>query len=251
LEFAYFSKFGPTDSQLSQLVRLLKKVHTPWGMDFGDSLLQATLIVAPGDLSRLTPCAYDLLKRCQGRVWEFKVQVGEQYDPLHRETYQELFELLLSLGLIEETNLAQKLKGSRKVNELKVLLESADLSCKGKKDDLVARVLSNFPEEELTGMVSDVILYQATDKGDKAVEVIGELLPRMQMAFHAAAIDTRDQSTGPRAPVSELLPGVHYDDGDVRITSEDVDSAEELWDLLMPDHAGVLSADLAESDNDE
>jgi hypothetical protein len=48
-----------------------------------------------------------------------------------------------------------------------------------------------------------------------------------------------------------LLPGVHYDDGDVRITSEDVDSAEELWDLLMPDHAGVLSADLAESDNDE
>jgi hypothetical protein len=247
----FFSEFRPTDGQLARLVSLLKGVHKQRGMDFGDSFIQATLIIAPEDLSRLTPSAYHLLKRCQGRVWEFKVQFGEQYGAFCTETYQELFDLLLSLGLIQEATLTQKLKGSRKVSELRGLLQSEGLSDKGKKDDLVARISASFAQKELSDLVSGIILYRTTDAGDRVLQMVDELLPKMRMAFYSAAMSTRDLFAERAKPIPELPPGVLYEDEEVRISEEDVERAVARWDRLMPDYAGMLDAELATPDCDE
>ena len=214
----WFVEFEPTPKQLRKLATLLKGIHTRWGIDYGDSFIEATLVVAPGELSQLTPAAYDLLKRCQNRIWEFKVGLDEEYGVFHKQTYGELFDLLLSLGLIVKATLRQRLKGSKNAEELRVLLKSKGLSNKGKKDELVDRVLQSLSQEEQQSLLTDVILFRTTEAGDRAVQTIQELFPKMLRAFCDAVGGTMQYFEAEKETPPDLPPGVFYDDGKVRTT---------------------------------
>ena len=224
----WFVEFEPTPKQLRKLATLLKGIHTRWGIDYGDSFIEATLVVAPGELSQLTPAAYDLLKRCQNRIWEFKVGLDEEYGVFHKQTYGELFDLLLSLGLIVKATLRQRLKGSKKVEELRVLLKSKGLSNKGKKDKLVDRVLQSFSQEEQQSLVTDVILFRTTEAGDRAVQTIQELFPKMLSAFLDAVGGTMQHFETEKETPPDLPPGVFYDDGEVRMGILDESVLQEV-----------------------
>jgi hypothetical protein len=217
----YFEEFTPTPKQLRALVRLVRSAHKSWGIDFGNAFIEATLVLAPGDLSRLSPSAYDLLKRCQSRVWEFRVRLDERYRPFGNETYGQLFTLLVSLGLISDATSRHKLRGSNTVSDLRSWLRSRGLSSGGRKEELVDRVVENLAPEELEAQVSGVILYGTTGAGDKALGALRDLRPRVQAAFYAAVVGTRERFEHQQRP-AELPAGVLYHDGDVRITEDDV-----------------------------
>lgn len=217
----YFEEFAPTPKQLKELVRLIRSVHKSWGVDFGNALIEATLVLAPGSVSQLSPCAHDLLKRCQNRVWEFRVRLDARYNPFGRETYAQLFTLLVSLRLISDATSRDKVRGSNTVSHLRSSLRSMRLSNKGRKEDLVDRVVENLTSEELKALVSGVILYRTTDAGDRALGAVKELHPRVQTAFYAAVVGTREYFEH-RQRRAEPPPGVLYDDGEVRITENDV-----------------------------
>ncbi|HNS49846.1 MAG TPA: SAP domain-containing protein [Anaerolineae bacterium] len=239
----YFSQFNPTPKQLRRLTRLLKGVHKWWGIDYGDSIIKATLVVAPGDLAHLTPGAIHLLARCRDRLREFKVDLDRQYDPFHKQTYRDLFDLLLSVGLIVDASPPGKLAGSTTVTDLRLMLRAKGLSDKGRKDDLVNRVVSNCTSDELDKMVAEVILYRATPAGDHALQAIADLQATMGQAFTAAVTETMADFEASKEPAPTLPSGVYYDDGEVRITQEDIDravgvtvdlSGSEMRDILDP-----------------
>lgn len=217
----YFDEFAPTPKQLKELVRLIRSVHKSWGIDFGNAFIEATLVLAPGSLCQLSPCAYDLLKQCQNRVWEFRVRLDARYHPFGRETYGQLFTLLVSLGLISDATSRHRVRGSNTVSDLRSLLRSMGLSSKGRKEELVDRVVENLTSEELKALVSGVFLYMTTDAGDRALGAVKELHSRVQTAFYAAVLGTTERFEHQQRPV-ELPPGVLYDDGEVRITENDV-----------------------------
>lgn len=221
----YFAEFNPTPKQLKRLTRLLRSVHKWWGVDYGDAIIQATLVVAPGDLTRLTPGATHLLARCRDRLREFKSGLDRQYDPFHKQAYRDLFSLLLDLRLIAHASSPQKLAGSTTVTDLRLLLKAKGLSDKGKKDDLVSRVVANCSSDELDRMVAGVILYRTTPAGDHALQAITDLQERMGQAFTAAVAGTMTYFEARKEPAPTLPPGVYYDDGDVRITEEDIQRA--------------------------
>lgn len=221
----YFSQFNPTPKQLRRLTRLLKGVHKWWGIDYGDSIIKATLVVAPGDLAHLTPGAIHLLARCRDRLREFKVDLDRQYDPFHKQTYRDLFDLLLSVGFIVDASPPDKLAGSTTVTDLRLMLRAKGLSDKGRKDDLVNRVVSNCTSDELDKMVAEVILYRATPAGDHALQTIADLQATMGQAFTAAVTETMADFEASKEPAPTLPSGVYYDDGEVRITQEDIDRA--------------------------
>jgi hypothetical protein len=228
----YFAEFNPTAKQLGRLVTLVRGVHKWYGIEYGNAVEQATLVMAPGELSQLTPAAFDLLKRCRNHIWAFKVRLEDEYGVFYKETYEKLLDSLLSLGLIAEATQRQKLKGSRTVDELRSLLEVRGLPTKGKKDVLVNRIIECSSQAELDALVTDVILFRTTEEGDYAIQLIGELRWRVQKAFASAAIGTMRYFKDKQSPPT-LPPGVLYDDGEVRITEEEVKQAAAELDLLL------------------
>ena len=240
----YFAEFNPTQKQLKRLASLVKSVHRVWGSDYW-AAERATLVIAPGELSQLTPAAYDLLKRCQGRTWAFKVQLEEKYGVFHKQTYGELFNLLLSLGLIVEATPRQKLKGRKTVKELCLLLKAKHLPIKGKKDELVDRAVKHLSPAELDALVADVILFRTTEAGEQATQVIDELRHRMSTSFFEAAKGTVKYSKAKEEPPPVLPPGVLYEDKelDFTITEADVDRAiEKARRRVGPEFARLLEA---------
>jgi len=224
----YFTQFNPVPKQMKRLAKLLKDIHKWWGIDYHrlkDSIIEATLLLAPGDLSRLSPAAVDLLKRCQNRVWSFNVRLDSKYDPFHKQTYLELFELLLSLGLIAEVSLRNKLKGAKKVDDLRFLLKAKGVFDNGKKEELIDRVINNYSTDELENLLKGIILFNTTEAGNKALETIAELESKVGVAFRTALVGTRGYFEANKEPAPVLPPGVYYDDGEVRITEHDVGKA--------------------------
>jgi hypothetical protein len=226
----FFAEFNPAPKQITILAKLLKRVHKWWGIDYSglhDSVIEATLLLAPGDLSLLSSPAFDLLKRCQNRVWAFNVRLDSNYDPFHEQTYYELFELLLSLGLIEESSLPDKLRGTKKVNDLRFLLKARGVLDNGKKEELINRVIKNYSTAEVENLVKGSILFNTTKLGDKALQTIAELELRIRVAFQAALVGTMDYFEARKEPAPILPPGVYYDDGEVRITDDDIRELKE------------------------
>ena len=237
----YFAEFDPTQKQLKKLLRLLKSVQKSW--DYGrNAIEEATLIVAPGELSRLTIGAYQLLKRCQSRVWALKRRYEEQYGYPNKGKYGDLFNLLLSIGLIADVTPRDKLKGSMTVRDLKALLKDYELPTKGKKDQLVDRVVANLSKTELEALVADVILFRTTEAGDQAIQTLRGVHSRMLTAFPSARFGTSTYFQAEKESPPTLPPGVLYDDGEVRITEADVDRAIAFWDEAMPEYKGMLEA---------
>ena len=245
----YFAEFNPTRKQLKRLAGLVKSVHKVWGSDYSNygsrAAERSTLVIAPGELSQLTPAAYDLLKRCHGRIWAFKVQLEKKYGVFHKQTYGELFNLLLSLGLIVEATPRQKLKGSKTVKELCLLLKARHLSIKGKKDELVDRAVKHLSPAELDAFVTDVLLFRTTEMGDQSIQVIEDLRRRMFTAFYEAVRGTVVYSEVREEPSSGFPPGVLYEDKELgfTITEADVDRAiEEARRRVGPEFAELLEA---------
>jgi hypothetical protein len=244
---SYFAQFNPTQQQLKKLTSLVHKARKVWGHDYSNygqsAAEEAMLVVAPGELSQLTPAAYRLLKRCEGRIWAFKAHLGQEYDSFCKQTYEELFDLLLSLGLIAEATPRHKLKGSRTVKQLRSLLEAKGLSVKGKKEVLVDRIVNHIAPAELDVLIAHVVLFHTTGAGDQAIRVIDELHQRMRFAFFEAVRGSLRHFETTEKSLPSLPPGVLYDDGDVRITEEDVRLAIAEWDERMPPEArGLLNA---------
>jgi hypothetical protein len=224
----YFSQFSPSPKQIKKIFKLLKSVHKWWGVDPGDSFIEATLLLAPGDLSQLSLAAYKLLKRCQNRIWAFNINLDDKFDLFSKQTYLSLFDLLISLNLIVEASLPSKIIGSKKVDDLRRLLKEKGLSDKGTKKELSDRLIQNFSAEELESLVNGIVLFHTTCTGDKAIKNIAELRWRVGLAFQAAKVGTMDYFETIKEPTPTFPAGVYYEDGVVRITEEDIARANEL-----------------------
>ncbi|MFO7696575.1 MAG: SAP domain-containing protein [Anaerolineae bacterium] len=229
----YFHDFGLNSAQLKRLAKLVEGVHRLWGVEYGDSVSLATLVVAPGALPSLTPGAVDLLQRCHERVRAFAVRLDRQYDPFHKETYQELFDLLISHGLVEDGSPVAKLSGSTTVQELRTMLRALGLSSKGNKEELVARYASSISADALEALISGVVLYRTTPEGQCALTTIESIRTKMARAFDQAVSATSGYYEAHTTPSPALPAGLLYDDGDVRITEDDVDAAMAAFDSVV------------------
>ena len=228
----YFAEFSPTPQQLRRLTVLVNHYHASYGSTSRNPTLEAALVLAPGNLSRLSQAAYDLLRRCQSRKWQFRVRLDERPDPFSRQTYGELFNLLHSLGFIAEASPCAKLWGSKKVEDLRSLLSSRGIPSGGRKEELVDRVAETLTPAELISLVDGVLLYVTTEEGDRALSAIRELSFAVTTAFMAAVAGTSEQYESQQEP-QELPPGVLYDDGEVQISQSDVDEAEARLEQVL------------------
>jgi hypothetical protein len=228
----YFAEFEPSPGQMKKLTAMVRRVHHWWGVEFGDAVIRATIEVAPGMLRRLSPGAVDLLRRCQGRTRAFNVRLDAGYDSFHRQTYRELFGVLLSCGLITDVSALDKLAGSTTVPQLRAMLHGLGVSTMGEKAQLVDRYASSVRTADIDNLVAGVVLYRATDAGDAALTSIRDLEARMDTAFNRAVSDTSRYYETQADPAPVFPPGVLFEDDEVRITEEDVDnSLDALADL--------------------
>lgn len=250
----YFQAFSPTSSQLRRLRSLAKQACKRWGVFYTDEPLGAVLILAPGPLSELTPAAYELLRRCSGRRWSFKVSLTEKVSIYSNETYGDTFGLLESLGLIREGTLSQKIWGSTTVQELHSVLKDKGVGHSGPKDKLVQTVMDCVSQEVIQAWVGNEVWYETTEVGDQALDTINDLRCSVSAAFSQAAYHVWRELYGDQSPPS-LPTGVLYDDGEVQITEADVDRALATWDRLMPEELrGLLDAEVVngpEEDDDD
>ncbi|QLQ06258.1 MAG: hypothetical protein HZY76_09555 [Anaerolineae bacterium] len=117
----YLEPFDLTSKQIERIDRLLTSRLHWWGIDDTDLALRVAIIAAPGQLTKLSPEAFELLERCQNRVWAFHNKPDDHFG-ISRRTFGQLFCLLLKLDLIVEGNTRQKLSSSKKVTQLRSLL---------------------------------------------------------------------------------------------------------------------------------
>ncbi len=211
---SHFSEFKPTAQQLRAIEKAMKKGNKWWGTDYAEIETQnVALMLAPGELANLTPAAYDLLKRCQNRKWAFYRWSNNvrqhNYGYPYKGTYGELAELLLSLDLIYEANSRQKLAGNSTVKELRELLQNRGLETRGKKDELVDRIMNNLSEPEIKNLTSGVFLYIATEKGENTLDILQEHIAKVISAFSEAVRKFNsalviDRDAPPVSPPEEL-----------------------------------------------
>ena len=201
----YLESFDLSPKQIQKITRLLRSRVRWWGIDDTDLALRVAIIAAPGKLAKLTPEAIELLKRCQGRVWAFSCNPETRFS-ITRRTYGQLFSQLLTLGLVVEGDIRQKLKGSRNVLQLKSLLEEKALPTKGTKEVLLDRLVENLELEELNGLVAGVMLFVATEAGDKALNVLNDLSSRLGGAIRVAIWESKLQINAQLPPMPEKLP---------------------------------------------
>ncbi len=201
----YLKPFDLTPKQIQRITRLLKSRLRWWGFDDTDLALRVAIIAAPGRLSKLTPEAIELLKRCQDRVWAFQRDVNERFG-ISRRTYGQLFGQLTTLGLIIEGDVRQKLKGSKNIPQLKTLLQDRGLPTKGTKDVLLDRLVENLGQGDLSNLVADVTLFTATETGEEALRILNDLSIRLGGAIRVAIMENKPQIDAQLPPMPEKLP---------------------------------------------
>ena len=201
----YLESFDLTPKQIQKIARLLKSRLRWWGFDDTNLTMRLVIIAAPGKLSKLTPEAIELLKRCQDRVWAFQRDVKGLFG-ISRRTYGQLFGQLLKLGLIAEGDIRQKLTGSKNVSQLKTLLQERGLPTKGNKNVLVDRLVENLSPEELSHLVANVTLFTATEAGHEGLRVLNELSIKLGGAIWKALAENRTQIDAQMPPIPEKLP---------------------------------------------
>ena len=201
----YFEPFNLTPKRMGQISRLLKSRVTWWGIDDLGLTERIVLLVAPGNLSQLSPEAVDLLKRCKNRTWAFQIKSDDHYS-ISRQTYGALFAKLLNLGLIVEADARSKLKGSQTVDQLRGLLGRLGVSAKGNKDALVDRAIEHLSSSELEALTSRVVLYMTTSAGDDAIRAIQDLTEKVRPAISNALSANREHLGSIKPPMPEHVP---------------------------------------------
>lgn len=201
----HLEPFDLTSKQIQRIARLLKSRLRWWGLDDTDLALRVAIIAAPGQLSKLTPEAIELLRRCQNRVWAFQNRPDDHFG-ISRRTFGQLFRQLLKLDLIVEGDARQKLSGSKNVTQLRALLQERDLPTKGLKEALVDRLVENLGQEELSHLVANVTLFTATQAGHEALRVLNGLSVTLGGAIWKALADNRARIDAQLPPVPEKLP---------------------------------------------
>lgn len=201
----YLGPFNLTPKQIQKITRLVKSRLRWWGVDDTDLALRVAIIAAPGKLTKLTPDAIELLKRCQSRVWAFQRNANERFG-ISRRTYGQLFGQLLALNLIAEGDARQRLNGSKNVSQLRLLLQDRGLSTKGTKDVLIDRLLESLGQGELGELVADVTLFRATEAGEEALRIINDLSIRLGGAIRVAILENKAQIDAQLPAIPEKLP---------------------------------------------
>ncbi|MCD1295581.1 hypothetical protein CUJ83_11280 [Methanocella sp. CWC-04] len=77
---------------------------------------------------------------------------------------------MISMGLLEDAPLEDKLDKKYRVSDLKELLEGRDIKAKGKKSELISAAIENTDQQSISDMVADVRLYVASESGKKFIE---------------------------------------------------------------------------------
>jgi len=201
----YLEPFDLTPKQIQRIARLVNSRLRWWGFDDTDLAQRVAIIAAPGQLSRLTPEAIELLRRCRNRVWAFQNGPDDRFG-ISRRTFGQLFRQLLKINLIVEGDARQKLNGSKNVAQLTALLQERSLPTKGLKETLVDRLIENLSPEELGHLVADVTLFVATQAGNEALRVLNELSITLGGAIRKALAENRAQIDAQLPSIPEKLP---------------------------------------------
>lgn len=86
-----------------------------------------------------------------------------------RVNLKRFFKRMVEIGILTEACLEEKLAGSHRVSDLKTLLQAKKQPTDGKKQDLVARVMSTLPSRKLKRLTRDVHFYRTTELGKRVL----------------------------------------------------------------------------------
>lgn len=110
------------------------------------------------------------------------------------------------------------------------------METRGKKDELVDRIVNSFSEPEIHDLTSDVFLYIATEKGDMALNILQEHIAKVRNAFFEAVRDLNTSLAEERPVPPDSLPEELSD----IISQEDWDSLTERGHLEIAQKTDVV-----------
>lgn len=93
-------------------------------------------------------------------------------------------------GLIQDGLLADKFDIKYRLVDLKPLQSKYDVKSKGKKADIIKSLLEIIPQQEASALVSDILIYSLTPKGQNIIDTYFEQKKQAQKRMETEAISS-------------------------------------------------------------